>query len=512
MSAGWLALVGVGTVLGLGAVVARPGAAVAATRPGTVTQPTAMARQIGPPPTAHAASDPALTPGVSLGGGLLNAGKQLVDGNLPGAAGSLVGGAVGAASSATTAVVLASIDSWVVAGAQTVLNDTGTALGATTSPRLQSTWFSSTYWRMAAIATVLTLPFLFAAAVQALIRSDLALLARATFGYLPLAMLAIAIAAPLTTLLLSAGDELSSFISSAAGHASAHFLAGVGIDTVAFSGLDGSAFMAFLVGLFLIATAFALWVELLLREAAVYVIVLMLPLAFAALVWPARRVWAIRAVELLVALILSKFAIVAVLSLGGAALGSAGHSLTALMAGAVLIMLAAFSPWVLLRLMPLAEVASGVGELRSGLQTTRLKEGIPEGLAHRAADWVASTAADMKRHAELGATSRRNGGQPPDDGLPPAPGTRDALSGPELPAGPRDPLTGPEAPAEPRDPLSGPEPRAGEPQAQPPGAPRAHPAEDARPQNSVVENWKSAPVLDLENVGSTPVYPHPDAE
>ena len=48
----------------------------------------------------------------------------------------------------------------------------------------------------------------------------------------------------------------------------------------------------------------------------------MLPLAFAALVWPARRIWAIRAVEVLVALILSKFVIVAVLSLGGAALGA----------------------------------------------------------------------------------------------------------------------------------------------------------------------------------------------
>ena len=63
------------------------------------------------------------------------------------------------------------------------------------------------------------------------------------------------------------------------------------------------------------------------REAAVYVVVLMLPLAFAALVWPARRIWAVRAVELLVALILSKFAIVAVLSLGGAAISaSAGHA------------------------------------------------------------------------------------------------------------------------------------------------------------------------------------------
>ena len=97
-----------------------------------------------------------------------------------------------------------------------------------------------------------------------------------------------------------------------------------------------SPFLAFFVGLFTIGAAFALWIELLMREAAVYVIVLMLPLAFAAMVWPARRIWAIRAVELLVALILSKFAIVAVLSLGGAAISAgsaAGGSITAVIAG-----------------------------------------------------------------------------------------------------------------------------------------------------------------------------------
>src|SRR5581483_10110517 len=101
-------------------------------------------------------------------------------------------------------------------------------------------------------------------------------------------------------------------------------------------------FLAFLIAFLMIGAAFALWIELLLREAAVYVVVLMLPLAFAALAWPARRIWAVRAVELLIALILSKFAIVAVLSLGGAAVGaSVGHgSITGAMAGTVLIMLA----------------------------------------------------------------------------------------------------------------------------------------------------------------------------
>ena len=332
--------------------------------------------------------------GLGNGGQLLTAGKQLVTGNVGGAVNTAVGGAAQAvASTASTAIGLAAIGTWVVGGAQGVLNQAAGALGQTTAPQLRTTWFSSTYWRMSAIAAVLTLPFLFAAAVQALIRSDLGLLARATLGYLPLAMLAIAIAAPLTMLLLAASDQLCAFISSAASDESAHFLARAGVVIGGLTALTESPFLAFLVGLFTIAGAFALWIELLMREAAVYVIVLMLPLAFAAMVWPARRIWAIRAVELLVALILSKFAIVAVLSLGGAAISaSADHgSITGVMAGAVLITLAAFSPWALLRLIPLMELASGAaGALRAELR--------PAGAAGNAAweiaeDWSATAAA-----------------------------------------------------------------------------------------------------------------------
>ena len=124
--------------------------------------------------------------------------------------------------------------------------------------------------------------------------------------------------------------------------------------------MSRSTFIAFFIGLLTVAATLTLWVELLIRAAAVYVIVLMLPVFFAALVWPARRVWAVRASRLLVALILSKFAIVAVLSLGGSghrpgrAAGRAGA-----LAGATLVLLAAFSPWALLRLLPLHELAAG---------------------------------------------------------------------------------------------------------------------------------------------------------
>jgi hypothetical protein len=198
--------------------------------------------------------------------------------------------------------------------------------------------------------------------------------------------------------------------------------------------LSGSPFLAIMVGLFLVAGAFALWIELLMREAAVYVIVLMLPLAFAAMVWPARRIWAIRAVELLAALILSKFAIVAVLSLGGAALSAGtGHGLTAAMVGVVLVIMGAFAPWALLRLLPLAELASSAaGSLRSEMRGAVVPSlTLAAGTAGAGEDWATSTTARMRRDASD--TSQEEAAQDATQGArdaDPGPGARDATSGP----------------------------------------------------------------------------------
>jgi hypothetical protein len=252
-------------------------------------------------------------------------------------------------------------------------------LEETTRPQLSTTWFSSAYWRIAGIAALLTVPFLFAAAVQALLRSDLTLLMRATFGYLPLAMLGVGIAAPVTMLLLAATDQLCGVVSSAAGAASPHF------DLAHLSGaivVGAAPFLRFLVAVVTTACAIVLWLELTVREAAVYVIVLMMPLAFAALVWPSRRVWALRSVELLVALILSKLAIVAVLELGGAALDQLGHhglgGVMSGLSGTALLLIAALSPWAVLRLVPMAELASGaVDSLRAGA-TAQYRQMDPE--------------------------------------------------------------------------------------------------------------------------------------
>ena len=335
---------------------------------------------------------------------IVGAGKQLATGHVGGAVKTVLGGGSSSSSggTASTAIGLAAIGTWVFGGAKFALHETAKVLSETTSPQLTTTWFSSAYWRVAGIAAVLTLPFLFAAAIQALLRADLALLARAAFGYLPLAFLGVSIAAPLVMLLLAASDEMSAIVAKAGAGGGTHFLVLAGASAGLLSLLHGSPFLAFLVGLFTVAGAIVLWLELLAREAAIYVVVLMLPLAFASLVWPARRKWAIRTVELLVALILSKFAIVAVLALGGAALGHGpSEGVAGMLAGFVLVTLGAFAPWALLRLLPLAELASGaVGSFRSEARVVGGQLEAAGGRADYAGDWARLVAARLRTASE----------------------------------------------------------------------------------------------------------------
>jgi hypothetical protein len=328
-------------------------------------------------------------------------------GSITGLAGNLLNPAPGAgnplsnAASAATSLALGVFASGVLGGAGSALRETAHVISRTTGPRLQSTWFSATYWRVAGLAAVLSLPFLFAAAVQALLRADPMLLVRSVFGFLPLAILAVNLAAPITMLLLSASDQMSAVIAGTGVDGGVHFLQQTAQEVAGLSALDGSPFLAIAIGLLTLAAAVALAVEMLIREAAVYVVVLMLPLAFAALIWPARRGWAVRLVELLIALILSKFVIVAVLSLAGAAYGSSGSpTATRLLTAMTLVMLSTFAPWVMLRLLPFTELAAGAaGGIRGELPRLARVPHDARAAADTVAGWVESLPNLLRRQA-----------------------------------------------------------------------------------------------------------------
>ncbi|WP_249011002.1 hypothetical protein [Conexibacter sp. DBS9H8] len=255
-------------------------------------------------------------------------------------------------------VGLAAVAAWVVAGAEAMLAQVLTIIDRAANPSLSATWFSGRYWVIAGLALVLTLPFLFAAAVQAIARADLAMLLRAGLVDLPLAVLAVTLCTPLIQVLLAVTDALCAVVSRSGG-------AGALINRAvsALAAGHGGFLLLIVAGLMLVG-GLAISIELVIRAAAIYVVVLFLPLGFAAMVWPARRVWIRHMLEVLAALILSKFAMVAILSLAGAAATATvtgQSSLTAALTTGALMLLAALSPWALLRLLPFTELAAAHG-------------------------------------------------------------------------------------------------------------------------------------------------------
>src|SRR5262249_34451215 len=123
-------------------------------------------------------------------------------------------------------------------------------------------------------------------------------------------------------------------------------------------------FGVFLGAIVLAIGAFVLWFEMIIRDAAIYICVFFLPLTFVGMIWPATSRWARRLVELLITIILSKFVIVAILSIANAAITNtsvpSGDSATfeQMIAGSALLVLAAWSPFALLRLIPMMEIAA----------------------------------------------------------------------------------------------------------------------------------------------------------
>jgi hypothetical protein len=258
--------------------------------------------------------------------------------------------------------VLSAFSNWVVSGATWLLGQIGGVLNSTTSIDLGASWFTGHYRLMAGLAAVVVLPLLLLSVLQAVYRQSAGILVRSAMVQLPLALILTAVAVQLVQLALGATDALSTAVSTGTGTDLQSALSNLATVLTALAGTGDAAVPAFVVllgALLVVVGSLLLWVELLVRAAAVYAAVLFLPLALASLVWPAVAHWCRRLVDTLVALVLSKFVIVAILSLAVSAVGAgSGTSLAAVLAGGALLLLAAFSPFTLLRLIPMVEAGA----------------------------------------------------------------------------------------------------------------------------------------------------------
>ena len=127
-------------------------------------------------------------------------------------------------------------------------------------------------------------------------------------------------------------------------------------------------FALFIVALVIAVCALLLWIELVVRQAAVLVGTLFLPVGFAGMVWESTAHWLRQLAEGLLAIILAKFVITAVVAVGANAVAEGGDSPAALILGAGILAVAVFTPYVLLSIIPLGTLAVTEGLSRRPLQ------------------------------------------------------------------------------------------------------------------------------------------------
>lgn len=295
--------------------------------------------------------------------------------------------------------LLSVFTTWIVDGTAHFVSLLGAALARVSSPDF-GPGFLTAFHEVVLLGAALVLPFLLLAVVQAVVRQDLGLLLRAAFVRLPVALIFGATAAQLVGVVSGVTDELCNALV-AHGGPSLHQLVSSLADALTGSAAQapGPGFAEVVLALVTMAVSLLLWVELIVRAAAIQVAALFLPLALAGLLWSATASWARRLGETLVALVVAKLVIVGVLVLA-ASTAVEGTGLSAIGWGLAFLLLAVLSPFAVLRLVPLVD-AGAIGHL-DGLGRRALLSGVYGGraLGARIADLGGATGVDAVPMAE----------------------------------------------------------------------------------------------------------------
>jgi len=279
---------------------------------------------------------------------------------------------------------------WGADGAELVVKDVigGPIIGTTTVDLGQKTWLSSVTKNMFSVEGLVVAPLLFAATIGAVLRQDMRRLGRAWGIYLPLSMLAGYAVVQLTNIGLDITDDISTAIQYEVMPDLGPIL--VKAMTIGIASTINEGALSLLLSLLIIAGCLAIWLELIVRAAAIELAVFFMPLALAGLVWPATAHWAKRLIEVLVALLLMKPVIIGALCLGAGAVVDVSDPSTAV-SGLAILLIAAFAPYALLKLVPMVG-APAIAHL-DGLSRQPLRaaeQTVQRGLAYMAQTRAAS--------------------------------------------------------------------------------------------------------------------------
>lgn len=279
----------------------------------------------------------------------------------------------GRATSAVWDQIVTGLVSWVVSSITWFVAALLQFFERSSTPNLASTWFAggpigadghSPYSVVAGLALSVLVLCVLISVVHGLVTGEGPAMLGRLARDIPLSVLGIVSTIAVVQVLLGTADELATRIlaGTQAGTHATTVLRALG-EFQASSGQP--TFVVFVLGLVAVLAAFVLWIELLVRASLLYVLLALSPFAYAAFVWPSARRILHRLAELIVALVFSKVVIAVTLAVAASALATSDSGglatgdakIGTLLVGAIMFLLAAFSPFLLLRLFPVVEAA-----------------------------------------------------------------------------------------------------------------------------------------------------------
>jgi hypothetical protein len=287
-----------------------------------------------------------------------------VTGALCDAAGAVVGG-VGAP---VFDAVFVALGAAFVASAQDLVAATLAALDASTQVDLSAGWFSRNLGVLAAVSLPVVVGLFVVQVIGSVLRREPGGLVRAVVG-VGKATVGAAVAIAATKVALTATDGICAAIAQSAGTsvtgAARRFL-----DLTWLAGPGTGPVLQMLLASAVMVGVVLLWGVLLFRKAAILLVAVFAPIAFAGSAWDQTRVWTRRWIETVIALVFCKVVIVVVFVLGVAAFGSTGSTrggapqalgaqLSDVIVGLLLLGLAVFAPWMTFRFVHWSGVEAG---------------------------------------------------------------------------------------------------------------------------------------------------------
>jgi hypothetical protein len=280
------------------------------------------------------------------------------------AAGAVVGG-VGAP---VFDAVFVALGAAFVASAQDLVAATLAALDASTQVDLSAGWFSRNLGVLAAVSLPVVVGLFVVQVIGSVLRREPGGLVRAVVG-VGKATVGAAVAIAATKVALTATDGICAAIAQSAGTsvtgAARRFL-----DLTWLAGPGTGPVLQMLLASAVMVGVVLLWGVLLFRKAAILLVAVFAPIAFAGSAWDQTRVWTRRWIETVIALVFCKVVIVVVFVLGVAAFGSTGSAgtgstqalgaqLSDVIVGLLLLGLAVFAPWMTFRFVHWSGVEAG---------------------------------------------------------------------------------------------------------------------------------------------------------